>query len=75
MQSLGEDYPVSARCAVLGLARSSYYHQAKPRDHQRLREAISAVACRRPAYGSRRVAVELNRASVRRGLVVIWRDG
>ena len=60
MQSLGEDYPVSARCAVLGLARSSYYHQAKPRDHQSLREAIRAVAGRRPSYGSRRITVELN---------------
>ena len=60
MQSLGEDYPVSARCAVLGLARSSYYHQAKPRGHQSLREAIRAVAGRRPSYGSRRIAVELN---------------
>ena len=63
MQSLGQDYRVSARCAVLGLARSSYYHQAMPRDHRRLREAIAAVAERRPLYGSRRVAVELNWAS------------
>ena len=63
MQSLGEDYPVSARCAALGLARSSYYHQAKPRDHQGLREAIAAVAGRQASYGSRRVAVALNRAS------------
>lgn len=61
MQSLGEGYSVSARCAALDLARSSYYHQAKPRDHQSLREAIEAVAGRRPTYGSRRVAVELNR--------------
>ena len=63
MQSLGEGYPVSARCAVLELARSSYYHQAKPRDDQSLREAIATVAGHRPTYGSRRVAVELNRAS------------
>ena len=63
MQSLSEDYPVSARCAVLNLARSSYYHQAKPREHQSLREAIAAVAVREPTYGSRRVAVELNRAA------------
>jgi len=63
VQSLGEDYPVSARCAVLDLARSSYYHRAKPREHQGLREAIAAVARRHTAYGSRRVAVELNRPS------------
>ena len=63
MQSLSQDYPVSARCAVLGLPRSSYYRRAKPRDHQSLREAIAAVAGRRATYGSRRVAVELNRSS------------
>ncbi|MCY3831380.1 MAG: IS3 family transposase [Chloroflexi bacterium] len=54
---------MSASCAVLGLARSSYYHQAKPRDHRRLREAMAEVAGRRPTYGSRRMAVELKRAS------------
>ena len=63
MQSLGEDYPVSTSCAVLGLPRSSYYHQAKPRDEQSLREAIVAVAGRKPTYGSRRVTVALNRSS------------
>ena len=62
MQSLGEGYPVSARCAVLNLARSSYYHQAKPREHQRLREAIAVVAGQESSYGSRRVAAVLNRA-------------
>ena len=63
MQSLGQDYPVSARCAVLNLARSSYYHRAKPRDQQRLREAIVAVAGRRATYGSRRVAIALQRST------------
>ena len=60
---LSQTYPVSTSCAVLGLARSSYYHQGKPRDRQSLREAIEAVAGRQPTYGSRRVAVALQRSS------------
>ncbi len=59
---LSQEYPVSISCAVLELPRSSYYHQAKPRDRQSLREAIAAVAERHPAYGSRRVAATLKRA-------------
>lgn len=54
---------MSTSCTVLGLARSSYYHQAKPREHQSLRAAIAAVAGRHPSYGSRRVAVALRRSS------------
>ncbi|MCE2471355.1 MAG: IS3 family transposase [Anaerolineae bacterium] len=63
MRSLSQTYPVSTSCAVLGLPRSSYYHQAKPRDEQGLREAIVEIARRRPTYGSRRVAVALQRSS------------
>ena len=65
---LSQQYPVSTSCAVLGLARSSYYHQSKPRDQQRLREAIVEVAGRHPAYGSRRVAAELKRAPYKMSL-------
>ena len=63
MQALSQTYPVSTSCAVLGLPRSSYYHHKKPRDQQSLREAIVDVAQRNPAYGSRRVAVALQRSS------------
>ena len=60
---LSEKYPVSASCAALGLPRSSYYyHRAKSRDRQSLREAIAEVALRHPTYGSRRVAAMLKRA-------------
>ena len=52
-------------CAVLGLARSSYYHRAKPSDESRLREAIVAIAGRFPRYGSRRIKKELERAPYR----------
>lgn len=60
---LSQEYPVSMSCAALGLPRSSYYHHAKPRDEQRLREAIVAVAGRHATYGSRRVAVALQRST------------
>ncbi len=59
---LSQDFPVSASCAVLELPRSSYYHQAKPRDCQSLRTAIVEVAGRYPTYGSRRIAAQLKRA-------------
>ncbi len=58
---LSQDFPVSASCAVLELPRSSYYHQAKPRDCQSLRTAIVEVAGRYPTYGSRRIAAQLKR--------------
>ena len=60
---LSQEYPVSVSCAVLGLARSSYYHLAKRRDEQPLREAIVAVAGRHATYGSRRVAIALRRST------------
>jgi len=59
---LSQEYPVSMSCAVLGLPRSSYYYQAKPRDEQPLREAIVAEVGRHASYGSRRVAVALQRS-------------
>ncbi|MYD10501.1 MAG: IS3 family transposase [Chloroflexi bacterium] len=49
-------------CAVLGLARSSYYHQAKPGGERALRDAIGDIAGRRATYGSRRIKAELERA-------------
>ena len=60
---LSQKYPVSMSCAVLGLPRSSYYHRAKPRDEQPLREAIVAVCGRHATYGSRRVAIALQRST------------
>ena len=59
---LSQEYPVSTSCAVLGLPRSSYYHQGKPRDQANLRQAIVDVAVRHPTYGSRRVVAVLKRA-------------
>ena len=49
-------------CAVLGLARSSYYHSGKQPDISGLREAIADIAGRRPTYGSQRIKAQLERA-------------
>ena len=65
MQELSQEYAVSDCCAVLDLARSSYYHRAEPRDESRLREAIEDIAGRFPRYGSRKIKKQLERASYR----------
>ena len=65
MQELSQEYAVTDCCAVLDLARSSYYHRAKPRDESRLREAIADIAGRFPRYGSRKIKKQLERAPYR----------
>ena len=52
-------------CAVLGLARSSYYRADKPRDDAALRRAINEIAGKFPRYGSRRIKQQLKRAPYR----------
>lgn len=52
-------------CAVLGLARSSYYHRGKRQDAGALREAIADVAGRHTTYGSRRIKAQLEREPYR----------
>ncbi len=65
MRALSGEYRVTDCCAVLGLARSSYYHRPKPSDESRLRDAIAAIAGRFPSYGSRKIKKELERAPYR----------
>lgn len=65
MRVLSGEYRVTDCCAVLGLARSSYYHRARPSDERALREAIRDIAGRLPRYGSRRIKKELERAPYR----------
>ena len=48
-------------CAVLGLARSSYYHAGRRRDEAALRKAIEKIAGKFPTYGSRRIKAQLER--------------
>ena len=52
-------------CAVLRLARSSYYHRGKRQDAGALREAIADVAGRHTTYGSRRIKAQLEREPYR----------
>lgn len=59
----GQDrYPVSRVCEVIGLPRSSYYHDKHDGDEQALRTAIEAIVREFPTYGSRRIAAQLRRA-------------
>ena len=65
MRALSGEYRVTDCCAVLGLARSSYYHRARASDEDELREAILDIAGRRPRYGSRKIKKQLERAPYR----------
>ena len=57
-----EEYPVQSICEVLGLPRSTYYHQKKNKDDdQELLDAIEEIIMRKPYYGYRRVTQQLKR--------------
>ena len=58
---LSATYPISLLCAVLGLARSSYYYQEGAVDETALAQAIEKVAARFPTYGTRRVTPQVRR--------------
>lgn len=58
---LATEYSVQLVCQTLAYPRSSYYHQARERDDQALREAIGELASAWPTYGSRRVTAQLRR--------------
>jgi transposase InsO family protein len=60
--SLQAEYPVKSICAVLDLARSSFYHQARPVDEDDLRAALLELAGQYPTYGYRRLTGLLKRA-------------
>jgi putative transposase len=59
---LAEEYPVTAVCEMLGLARSSYYHEIERRDDDELRQAVEELSSQWPTYGYRRITAELRRA-------------
>jgi len=59
---MAADYPVKVVCETLGVARSSYYHEAAGRDDEELRQALQELAGRWPTYGYRRMTAELQRA-------------
>jgi transposase InsO family protein len=59
---LSEEYSISKLCEVLGLPRSTYYHQGQEKaGDQALRDEIEKVIARWPTYGYRRVTHQLKR--------------
>jgi putative transposase len=57
-----DSYCVSAGCALLGLAPSTYYYQPVQTDECELEAAIREIAGQYPTYGTRRVTHQLRRA-------------
>jgi transposase InsO family protein len=60
--TLQTDYPVKTICAVLDLARSSFYHHAGETDDTGLRAALLDQVGQYPTYGYRRLTALLKRA-------------
>ena len=55
---LTQDYPVTLVCDTLGMARSSYYHQAAEAPEE---AKLKETAAEWPTYGCRRMTEQLNR--------------
>ena len=58
---LSETYPVSVLCAVLGLARSSFYYLKETVAEADVQHALEGIAARFPTYGTRRVTHQVRR--------------
>ncbi len=58
---LKDSYPVERLCAVLDCARSSYYYQTSGRDDTQVVEAVEQLLLRKPFFGYRRIAAQLQR--------------
>jgi len=54
-------YPVADICAVVGLARSTFYHKQAKQSDSPLRDALSSLAAAYPTYGYRRLTALLCR--------------
>ena len=54
-------YSVADICAVVGLARSTFYHRQQEQSDAGLREALSTLATDYPTYGYRRLTALLGR--------------
>lgn len=57
-----EAYPVAEICAVVGLARSTFYHTVEESDSAELHQALLTLAGEYPTYGYRRLTALLRRA-------------
>lgn len=60
-RELSKVYAVTMVCELLAVPRSSYYYQPVERDERELRVAIEEQAAEWPAYGYRRITVELKK--------------
>jgi putative transposase len=58
---LKDRYPVERVCAVLDCPRSSYYYQTSERDDTQVVEAVEQLLLRKPFFGYRRIAAQLQR--------------
>ena len=56
---MAEQYPKATVCRVLGVARSSLYHQPNLVQHEEVGTAMTEVCAQFPCYGYRRVTAEL----------------
>ena len=62
VKELSQAYPVKTLCEILGLPRSTYYHQVKKKiGDQELKNEIEEVIASKPYYGYRRVTHQLKR--------------
>lgn len=62
MQLRTEAYPVTSICEVLGLPRSSFYHQPRRDENVALCGVLHDLAAQCPTYGYRRLTALLRRA-------------
>lgn len=58
---MSEQYPKAVVCRVLGVARSSLYHQPNSVQNEALKTAMQEICAEFPCYGYRRVTPELRR--------------
>lgn len=58
---MSEQYPKAVVCRVLGVARSSLYHQPNFVQNEALETAMQEICAEFPCYGYRRVTAELRR--------------
>jgi putative transposase len=59
--SLRDDYSIQMLCEVLGVPRSSFYHEPRPSEDRPVRDALRELAGQWPTYGYRRLTVMLHR--------------
>jgi transposase InsO family protein len=61
MQLRREGYPVTRVCEVVGLPRSSFYHQSRREENAALGVVLHDLAAQYPTYGYRRLTALLRR--------------